>query len=389
MAKHSTRLTRLASAGSASAASVGIDIGATTVKLGIVTASGKVIHQKEMETDASSGPAQFMKRLTSAIKELIGESKVNTSYTSYECWKRECWKRKSQFKGIGIGCPSWDGYNEAIGEAHNLPGFKGLAVGKIIEKELGLPTFVDNDANAAADGERIFGGWGDATRNLVIYTLGTGVGGGVIHTNPKTGTSTKITGHKLRGAELGHITIALPPGRRSRRCSCGHPDCLEAHASATAVREIAREKVRKILEERKKTKIIDMVEKELILQDLQIQSKSDACSTRKTCDEKIKYIEARHVAIAANEGDQLALQIEDETAHALAEGIRNAVQAFDPEIVVIAGKMGIRWKRLVEKAIKKYRGMQSVVSSGDVRIEISRLENAGILGAAALAAPGK
>ena len=316
MAKHSTRLTRLTSAASASAASVGVDIGATTVKLGMVTSSGKIIHQKEMETNALSGPAQFIKRLTSAIKKLIEEGRL----------------KESQFKGIGIGCPSWDGYNEIIGEAHNLPGFKGLAVGKIIEKELGLPTFVDNDANAAADGERIFGGWGDAADNLVIYTLGTGVGGGVIHTHPKAGIPTKITGHKLRGAELGHITIALPPGRRSRKCSCGHPDCLEAHASATAVRNIAREKVRKMLEEGNKTKIIDMIEKDPALQNLQIQSKSD--------EEKLEYIEAKHVSLAADKGDELALKIEDETAHALAEGIRNAVQAFDPAIVIIAGKMG-------------------------------------------------
>ncbi|MCK4261619.1 ROK family protein [bacterium] len=375
MSEYSTRLT---SAGSASAASVGIDIGATTVKLGIVTSSGKIIHQKEMETDAGSGPAQFIKRMISAINELIEESKANTSY---ECWKRECCKRKSQFRGIGIGCPSWDGYNEAVGDAHNLPGFKGLAIGKITEKELGLPTFVDNDANAAADGERIFGGWGRAGHNLVVYTLGTGVGGGVIHAHPRTDIPTKITGHKFRGAELGHITIALPPGRKSRRCACGHPDCLEAHASATAVSDVAKERIKKILTQGRKTKIIEMVEKDGSLRSLGIQSKSD--------DEKVEYVEARHVSLAGDEGDELALKIEDETAYALAEGIRNAVQAFDPEIVVIAGKMGIRWKRLVEKAIKKYRGMQSVVSSEDVRIEISKLENAGILGAAALASSGK
>jgi glucokinase len=340
--------------------SIGIDIGATTVKLGVVTTFGKMTYQKEMQTDAPRGPARFTKRLIKTIKEMIKESKI----------------KKNQFKGIGIGCPSWDGYNEEIGEAYNLPGFKGLSIGKIIEKELDLPTFVDNDANAAVEGERSFGGWGEASQNIVLYALGTGVGGGVIHTNPKIGIPAKITGHKLRGAELGRITIALPRGRRSRKCTCGHPDCLEAHASATAVKEMAKEKVKKRMGEGKKTKIMEMVEKDSSLQGLGIESKLDY--------EKIEYIEAKHVALAASEGGELALEIEDETASALAEGIRNVVQAFDPQIVVIAGKMGIRWRRLVEKAIRKYRATEGVTPPGDVRIEISRLENAGILGAAAL-----
>lgn len=345
--------------------SLGIDIGATTVKLGIVNSSGKITHQKEMETDPARGPTQFTKRLINTVGKLIKESGL----------------KKGQFRGIGIGCPSWDGYSEKIGQCHNMPGFKGLAIGKVMERQLSLPTFVDNDANAAVEGERIFGGWGQAAQNILVYTLGTGIGGGVIHTHPKVGISTKITGHKLRGAELGHITISLPPGRGSRRCACGHPDCLEAHASATAVRNIAQERVKKILAQGGKTKIIEMVEKDPALQSLQRLSKSDS--------EKIKYIEAKHISLAADKGDELALEIEDETAYALAEGIRNVVQAFDPEIVVIAGKMGIGWRRLVEKAIKKYRRMKGVVPSRDVRIQISRLENTGILGAAALITSGE
>lgn len=319
--------------------SIGIDVGATTVKLGIVASSGEIIHRREIKADASSGPDRFVESLTNSIKELINESGLG----------------KSRISGIGIGCPSWDGHNKAVGEAANLPALKGLKLGKAVESRMSLPTFVDNDANAAAEGERIFGGWGEADRNMVVYTLGTGVGSGVIHTDPETGVTAKITGHKLRGGELGHVTIPVPPGRKSRNCTCGHHDCLEAHASATAVAKIAEERVGQMTAHGEKS--------------------------------RIEHFDAEHVAKAADEGDRLALEIEDETAHALAEGIRNAVHTFDPEIVVIAGKMGIRWKRLVEKAIKKYRAMKNVVPSGDVRIEISRLENAGILGAAALTAP--
>ncbi len=291
-----------------------------------------------MKTNPGAGPDSFVERLGNTIDELIAESGLE----------------KSQLSGIGIGCPSWDGHNKMIGMAANMPELNGLALGKVIEGRTGLPVFVDNDANAAAEGERVFGGWGEAGRNLVIYTLGTGVGGGAIHTHPDTGVTVKITGHKLRGAELGHITIPVPPGRKSRKCTCGHIDCLEAHASATAVAKIAEEKVREAAARGEKS--------------------------------SIKQFDAEHVAKAADEGDSLALRIEEETAHALAEGIRNAVHTFDPAIVVIAGKMGTRWKRMVEKAANKYRGMKSVIPSEDVRIEISKLENAGILGAAALAA---
>ncbi len=340
--------------------SLGIDVGGTTVKLGIVTASGKIIQQKEMLTDAAGGPAQFTERLVKTTKELMEESKI----------------KKSQFKGVGIGCPSWDGDKQQIGEAYNLPGFNGLALGKIMEKELRLPASVDNDANAAVRGERMFGGWGEASANIVLYTLGTGVGGGVIHTNPRTGVTTKITGQKMRGAELGHVTIALPSGVQSRSCTCCHRDCLEAHVSATAVQEIAREKVKKLIEKGKKTRIIDLVRENSCLE----KGKLDSQGKRS----KVEHIEAKHVALAAGEGDELALEIEDQTASALAEGIRNAAHTFDPEIVVFAGKMGIGWRSMVEKAKAKYRGTKGVVLGKDLRIETSRLENPGILGAAAL-----
>ncbi len=137
---------------------IGVDLGATSSKIARVSADGKLKSEiKVVET--VKNPSEFMSNLKSALKALINEN----------------------VKAIGLGIPSWDGQNEVIQHSPNMPTYEGLAVKKELEKcdEFnGIRIVADNDANVAADGERRFGNWPKGT--LVVYTLGTGIGGGVI-----------------------------------------------------------------------------------------------------------------------------------------------------------------------------------------------------------------
>jgi glucokinase len=253
-----------------------------------------------------------------------------------------------------------------------MPNYEGLAVGEELQNHFkDLRIVVDNDANVAADGERKFGDWQEGT--LIVYTLGSGIGGGVILYIKELNKYYKWQGDTYKGAELGHVTIPTPQGRDTRFCGCGHANCLESHASATAVRD---EGARRVL-----AGLACGIES-LILKKIRDDEKVKPHLLSGDMQELVKHIQPLHVNLAAREGDEIALEIEDQTAQALAYGIRNVTQIFDPAIVVLAGAMR-NWKDMVNKANNIYQNMLGVVPS--VPVGISKLDNAGILGSAAMA----
>ncbi|MBD3184121.1 ROK family protein [Candidatus Poribacteria bacterium] len=330
---------------------IGVDLGATDTKIARVGADGQLRSDIKIVKTVPE-PKEYMKKLKDALADLADDS----------------------VKAVGMGIPSWDGQSETIQHSPNMPKFEGLAVGKELEKEEKLKSLkivIDNDANVAADGERRFGGWPEGT--LVVYTLGSGIGGGVILHLKELDRYYKWKGDTFKGAELGHVTIPTPEGRESRICGCGHLNCLESHAAATSIRDIGDKSVLKALTNGKRSLILDKiyndpkVKPDLLCGDAQ---------------ELVKYIQPLHVNQAAEEEDEIALEIENQTAQALAYGIRNVVQIFDPVIVVLTGAMR-NWKNMVDKAENIYKNMMGVVPA--VPIGISKLDNAGIVGSAAMA----
>ena len=326
---------------------IGIDLGAGTTKLARVGSDGKLKSDiKVVET--VEDPKEFMKNVKATIKELIN----------------------NKVKAVGLGIPSWDGQNEVIQHSPNMPTYEGLSVSKEIQDEFkNLVVIADNDANVAADGERRFGNWKKGT--LVVYTLGSGIGGGVIlYIKDRY---VKWQGDTYKGAELGHVSIPVPSGRTSRICGCGHIDCFEAHASATAVRDVGAKMTLMALAHGQKSLIFGKIKS-----DEDIKSKLLSGEPQ----ELVKYIEPLHVNLAAQDGDDIALQIEDQTAQALAYGVRNAAQIFDPAIIVLTGAMR-KWDSMVQKAENIYKNLLGVVPT--IEIGVSKLENAGIVGSAAMA----
>lgn len=328
---------------------IGLDLGAGTTKLARVGSDGQLKSSIQV-IETVKDPAEFMKNLKSIIGNLINES----------------------VKAIGLGIPSWDGQNEIIHHSPNMPTYEGLAISKELRNHFSdLVIVADNDANVAADGERRFGNWPKGT--LVAFTLGSGIGGGVILYIKELDRYIKWQGDTYKGAELGHVSIPRPEGRESRICGCGNIDCMEAHASATAVRDEGAKMALNALSRGKKSLIFDKIK-----DDNKIKPKLLTGEPL----ELVKYIEPLHVNLAARDGDEIALKLEEQTAQALAYGIRNVAQIFDPAIIVLAGAMR-NWYSMIQKAINIYEKLLGVVPT--IPVGISQLDNAGIIGSAALA----
>jgi glucokinase len=180
---------------------VGVDLGGTSVKLGIISLQGKIIKKTTVETKAEDGPESVISQIKLGINILLNKNKL-------------------KIHGIGIGSPGTVNIKKGIVEnPPNFPGWKKINLGKIIKKEFDTTVRIDNDAHAAATGEMIFG----AGRNIdsfMMITLGTGVGGGIVFDR-------RIFRGEHGGAgEVGHITIDY----KGEKCNCGSIGCIEAYA---------------------------------------------------------------------------------------------------------------------------------------------------------------
>jgi glucokinase len=180
---------------------IGVDLGGTSVKLGIVSHQGKIIKKTAVETKAEDGPESVISQIKYGINILLHKNNL-------------------KLNGIGIGSPGTVNIKKGIVETPpNFPGWKKINLGKIIKKEFNIKVHVDNDANAAAIGEMIFGA-GKNIDSFVMITLGTGVGGGIVFNR-------KIFRGEHGGAgEVGHVTIDY----KGEKCNCGSYGCIEAYA---------------------------------------------------------------------------------------------------------------------------------------------------------------
>lgn len=191
--------------------SIGVDLGGTNLRAAAIDSSGKMLEKIADTTDLSQGPERVVDDIVRPIEML------RDKYTSH------------RLTGVGIGVPGFIRMAEGfIVGSHNLPVLNNYPIRDAIEKRLETPVILENDANAAALGEKWIGAGRDVN-DLVLLTLGTGIGGGIIY-----------KGRVMHGAvgmagELGHITV-VPNGNP---CGCGNHGCLEKHASATAIESMA------------------------------------------------------------------------------------------------------------------------------------------------------
>lgn len=192
--------------------SIGVDIGGTNLRAAAVSENGKILEKISGTTDLHEGREAVIQDILDSIHKL----------------KEKC--GSDTLAGVGIGVPGFILIDEGkIIGSNNLPEFENFPMRDDISGRLGTPIYLENDANAAALGEKWMGA-GREVQDLVLLTLGTGIGGGIISGGKV------LHGHVGMAAELGHMTV-IPDGNP---CGCGNYGCLEKHASATAIVAMAR-----------------------------------------------------------------------------------------------------------------------------------------------------
>jgi glucokinase len=309
----------------------GLDVGGTSMKGGVVDDNGKALASVSLPTEAYKGQEHGLNRMLETIRAAVAGAGLSMEKIS----------------AVGVATPgTMDIPGGIILDPPNLKPWRNVPVRQFIADALKIPTAFQNDANAAAYGEYWVGA-GRGEHSMVLFTLGTGVGGGIVIGD------TVLEGEHSHGAEIGHIRIELT---KPRQCGCGRWGCLEAYASATAV-------VKRTLEE--------------------LENKS-AKSKLSQFPGGAEGLSARAVFVAAAEGDELASKIVEETAYYLAVGATNMMHTIDPNVVVFAGGLIGAGESFLERIRHHVRQLALPVPAQKTQIRYAELgTDAGFIGAAA------
>ena len=307
---------------------LGIDIGGTNTKFGVVNHRGEVLDKGSIRTDAYPTVEEFIDALHAAVHPLI-----------------ENHGKEKNFDGIGLGAPNANYYTGTIEHAPNLP-WKGIIpFAEMMTAKFNLPTKITNDANAAAMGEMLFGA-ARGMKDFIMITLGTGVGSGIV------ASGKLIYGHDGFAGELGH-TIVKPGGRK--HWSTGSEGCLEAYASATGI-AITAKKMR------------------AEFPDSMLNQYPEEAINSKTVHE------------CALKGDPVAIEVFRYTGQKLGEALANFVMFSSPEAILLFGGV-IKAGDFILKPAKLHMERNLLpIFRNKVRLVFSELDeaDAAILGASAL-----
>ena len=304
----------------------GIDIGGTTVKIGLVSGSGEIVTRWEVPTRKGSDPAGLLEDVKVSLENCMKEQKI----------------AKENILGIGMAAP---GPVTADGVLHGCVniGWGDVDLKKQAEKIIGIsPVSIGNDARVAALGEAAYGA-GKGAKSMLMVTLGTGVGGGVVLNGDI------LTGESGVAGEVGHMTI---DPYETETCGCGKKGCLEQYASATGMVRAAE----RFLKETETESVLRQLEK----------------------------VTAKDLWDAAKAGDRLANEITDFVCDRLGSALANAIYLVDTETIVIGGGVCAAGQFLLDKIEKDYNG-KVFAHSRNKKFALAKLGNdAGIMGAAAL-----
>ncbi len=309
---------------------VGIDLGGTNTKIGLLNIEGDILKSSIIKTLSSEGVDKTMERIWVVIQELAKEADINIE----------------NIKGIGMGIPGPVEEQSIVAFFANFPWGTNVNIKEKLEKITGIETKLDNDANIIALGEAKYGA-AKGSKSSVTVALGTGIGGG-IYVNGML-----ISGFKGAGGEIGHMKIV----KDGRLCGCGQKGCFEAYASATG---LIREAVSR-LTVNKQNLLYTMIEG------------------------NIAGLEAKDIFDAAKEGDIFSLDLVDYEAEYLAMGIANILNIVNPETIVLGGGVALAGDILLEPLRKKLEKYALPVTLEELKIVQGVLGNeAGIKGAVGL-----
>ncbi len=314
---------------------IGVDLGGTNIAIGIVDENKKIVLKGSTPTNPAREGELIIKDMASLAEKLLKDAKIALDDVAY----------------VGIASPGTANCDTGVIEyANNLP-FRDFPIAEYFKKYLPVKAvYVANDANAAALGEHVAGA-AKGSRNSVMITLGTGVGGGIV-------LDGKVySGFNHAAGELGHIVIR----QGGRLCSCGRRGCWEAYSSATALSAMTKEKVLECKAQMIPSLMIDEYETN-------------------------GRVSARTAFAAMKQGDVPGKEVVDKYITHLACGIANVINIFQPEILCIGGGVCNERDYLLKPLMEKVEHEQYTRANGKkTKVVIAELGNdAGIIGAACL-----
>lgn len=300
----------------------GVDVGGTTCKIGLFETTGVLLEKWEIPTDTSENGKYILDHVAAALKAKIAEKQIALE----------------EIQGIGIGIPGPVDANGEVSVCVNL-GWGHVAVAKELSGKMsGIPVKAANDANVAALGEMWQGG-GKGYQDVVMVTLGTGVGGGII-----VGGKV-VAGAHGAGGEIGHITMNP---HETEVCGCGRKGCLEQYSSATGLARLARQAL--------------------------------AGEHEASALDGVENVTAKDVFDAYKAGDKVAAGVVDKFAGVLGRGLSIISCVVDPEIFVIGGGVSKAGQPLLEAVQERFRA-EAFSSCKETKFALATLGNdAGIYG---------
>lgn len=310
---------------------IGIDLGGTEIKAGLVDKEGNILIKSSIATKVGRDYRLIIEDMKNQIEKLISDYG----------------KSIRDIESIGIGAPGLMNYKSGYVIYCTNLFWNNVPLGVILKEHFKKPVYIENDATVAGFAENLFG----STRNVsdsVFITIGTGIGGGVIVSN-------KIyRGSHFAGSEIGHMII----GENFYDCNCGNNGCLETFASATAMVKYA---IRRLEKDNIKSVILDKAEG------------------------KKENLNAKIIFDAAKQGDMLAKETVDRMIKYLSIGIINVCNILDPEIIAIGGGVSKAGEYLIERLKAQVGNMYFTSNIKYADIVPAQLGNeAGIMGAAFL-----
>ncbi len=299
----------------------GVDVGGTTVKIGLFETEGRLLERWEIPTDCKQGGVNILPDIAGAIDKKLEQAGID----------------KSSVQGIGIGVPGPVMSNGTVNGCVNL-GWGTVNVQGQLERLTGLPVRAGNDANVAALGEMWQGG-AKGCRDVIMVTLGTGVGGGIIS------DGRIVTGYGGAGGEIGHITVER---KETEPCNCGRCGCLEQYVSATGIVRLAKRRL--------------------------------AGSGEPTGLRGIPELSAKDIFDEAKKGDRVAAELVDELGAILGVALSNMACVVNPEVIVIGGGVSAAGSMLIETVERHFAGVCFGACRG-TRFSLAQLGNdAGMYG---------
>ena len=281
---------------------IGIDLGGTNIKAGLVDADGKILIKESVKTNPQRPYREICADMADLAKKVAEDAGV----------------KLHNIEGIGVGSPGIvDSATGKVVYANNIK-WVNVPLAEEIHKHIGLPVKASNDANVAALGEALFGG-GKGYKDSVLLTLGTGVGSGIV-INKKI-----VEGYKSAGGEAGHMVVRAG----GPRCTCGRRGCFEAYASATGLARMTKEEM----------------------------NKDKQSAMWEICGGNTENVTGKTAFTAMKQGDTAGAKVVSKYIKFLGEGIVNIINTLRPEVVILGGGVCAEGDYLLtplNKFIRKY-----------------------------------